>query len=142
MGHDTSGQTLKLVTLERYFSDFHGTVGKMTVGDFSCFTMERPWFGNEPEISCIPCGTYQIVFDYYHRGDYESYLLVGVPGRTLIKIHKANRASELLGCIAPGTHISELSGYPAVLDSTKAFDGFMREMAEDEGVLTITTKEM
>lgn len=66
-----------------------------------CKTIELPWLGNEPRISCIPEGSYllrkrcSLKFKWHFE-------VVGVPGRKDILIHPANHAAkELKGCIAP-----------------------------------------
>lgn len=66
-----------------------------------CKTIELPWLGNTPRISCIPEGTYllrkrcSVKFKWHFE-------VVGVPGRKDILIHPANHAAvELKGCIAP-----------------------------------------
>jgi hypothetical protein len=43
-------------------------------------------------------------------------LVLGVPGRDGIRIHIANKPSELLGCLAPGNGV----GTDTVTDSTNA----------------------
>ncbi|AZI34115.1 DUF5675 family protein [Kaistella carnis] len=66
-----------------------------------CKTIELPWLGNAPRISCIPEGTYllrkrcSLKFKWHFE-------VVAVPGRKDILIHPANHAAlELKGCIAP-----------------------------------------
>jgi hypothetical protein len=66
-----------------------------------CRTIELPWRDNEPRVSCIPEGRYELLKRYSKK--YQWHLLVkGVPGRSYILIHPANVAlTELKGCIAP-----------------------------------------
>ena len=65
------------------------------------YSIERPWFDNEPFVSCIPDGVYPLEWDATGR-------ILNVPRlrntepRTQINIHAANYASQLHGCIAPG----------------------------------------
>ena len=85
------------------------TLGTLTSrdGQFTCHTLERSANTDHP---CIPAGTYQVVEDWHHPNDlahrYRCPELRGVPGRDQIQIHIANRVGELLGCIAPGEHVS------------------------------------
>lgn len=116
----------------RFGSTPDGTFGTLSVGGQSWYTVERPWVQNKPSISCIPAGTYPLVLGMFYSGDgpggrpdYPAYEVQGVPGRSLIKIHKANRAIQLAGCIAPGKFLGCESGHWAVLDSTTAFKEFM-----------------
>lgn len=82
---------------------------------FLCFTIERPWADNEPNVSCIPDGHYQ--FNEHTRPDgRRAYIITDGccvatpdeldPDRGLtrwgILMHPANRPDELEGCIAPG----------------------------------------
>lgn len=75
---------------------------------FECYTIERPWKDNKRYVSAIPPApgdkaVYPVVvlkdspsFNYPHLW------IKDVPGRTWIKVHVANRPSELHGCVAPG----------------------------------------
>lgn len=85
------------------------TLGRMVSrdGQFACVTLERSADGEHP---CIEAGIYPVVLDFHHPGDPNGYPcpeLRDIPGRSEIQIHIANRASELLGCIAPGESVSE-----------------------------------
>lgn len=105
---------------------------------YSCFTIERPWKDNIPRESCIPAGMYIMKRGWYNRGNYEVFEIVNVIGRSLIKLHKANVMTELLGCIAPGTRLSALGSQWAVLGSKHAFDQIMECLeGHDEARLII-----
>lgn len=66
-----------------------------------CETIELPWRGNKPNISCIPEGRYRLEKRYSFKFKWHIHL-VNVPNRSLILIHPANDAlTELKGCIAP-----------------------------------------
>ena len=43
--------------LDRILSNAVQTVGLLTVGRKSLFTMEPPWLHNYPGLSCIPAGS-------------------------------------------------------------------------------------
>lgn len=109
------------------------TVGKLYVDSvFLCYTMEKPWKDNEPMVSCIPAGVYELNSCASPRfGD--TYCLentnlgVSLHGRTKrthILIHKANMESQLLGCIAPVSSFGVLNGKVewCGLNSTKAYN--------------------
>lgn len=110
------------------------------------YTMERPWLGDKPGISCIPPGMYSLVPHAVMHGALTGLLTyalsnpeLGVfpeppsnysgtnPVRVAILIHPANWAFQLEGCIAPGKARGLLapSGsttlLPAVLSSKDAF---------------------
>ena len=125
-----------------------GTFGQMTIWDddhrgplFTCRTVEREWMNNMPYKSCIPDGIYTMTLGMYYGGDgvggkkdYPAYVVRDVPDRDLIKIHVANTASDLLGCIAPGLDYGTVSGEWAVIQSWKAFNPMMAFLAGDQDV--------
>lgn len=97
------------------------TMGKLTVGDTTFRTIERPWI-HTPEHrgglgfeSCVPGGRYRLIPHDSHRFG-KTWALVnhdmnvyhqpddrpnGI-GRYAILLHAGNRASDVVGCIAVG----------------------------------------
>ena len=57
--------------IERFAYTKMGTLGRLTVGDLSLYTIELPWRGNEHNESCIPPGRHD-----YQR--HETLILGGV----------------------------------------------------------------
>jgi len=122
------------VTLQRIIETSQGTLGQFLLSDNSTlYTMERMSTGEHPR---IPAGLYKLKLGMYYAGDglggkadYPAYEILGVPGRTNIKIHVANRAVELRGCVAPGKALGFLQGQLAVLQSLPAFRKFMDSLA-------------
>ena len=51
---------LPVYTLLREASSNNGTLGEIFNPDGShlCYTCERPWMDNAPEVSCIPAGSF------------------------------------------------------------------------------------
>ena len=129
---------MKLLTLTRFCAapDDQGTFGVLTIDsapDARWFTVERPWKANEPGISCIPTGLYKLRHGTFDAGGgYPDLEFVDVPGRAFIEIHRANNASQLKGCIAPGKSLN-LSNW-MVLDSTKALNEILAEIAGDDDI--------
>jgi hypothetical protein len=107
--------------------------------------IERPWIpnpegpGGMPRLSCVPVGTYTVQ-PHQSVNFPDSYALVShangvwyqphqIPagqkwGRSAILLHRANRVSDVIGCLGIGKEVGELGGEPAVLRSTQA----MREL--------------
>jgi hypothetical protein len=87
-----------------------------------CKTIELPWKQNQPSVSCIPEGEYQIRKRRSAR--FGLHLeVVDVPNRSHILFHPANLAwKELRGCIAP---VMELSGEGMGLYSRVAMQRLM-----------------
>ncbi|UXI00432.1 DUF5675 family protein [Photobacterium sp. TY1-4] len=129
----------------RYFP--HGTFSTLHRADGSqvCCMVERPFLNNRPGKSCVPEGTYTL---YPHKSQKfgECYALEGEtlgvtrygPSiRTHILIHKANRVSELQGCLAPGVDFGQVGNEWAVVNSTAAFNNLMAELGGETARLTI-----
>lgn len=124
-----------MLSLERYcYSRVMGTFGTLRLEDgWECLTVERPWAGNAPSVSCIPEGVYEIELGTYHRGSYPAYGLTHVVGRSLIKIHIANLASDVQGCIGLGRDegwigTSKTKECWGVTSSRLTYDEFMRRL--------------
>jgi len=126
-----------LVVVNRWATGACGTFGHLEVhgaarDGFTCWTMERPGFPwveeNAVRVSRVPAGTYTLRLGRYHRGGYPAYELLRVPGRSLIKIHRGNTYTDVLGCIVLGEAIGLVRQLPAVVRSTAAFSNFMDVM--------------
>lgn len=113
-----------MIEIVRFCDSEMGTFGRLYMPEFSCFTVERPWISNEPFISCIPVGTYDLVPSRYHRGGYDTYEIADVPGRSRILIHKGNTMAHVQGCVAIGMLLGFVDGLWAVLHSAQAFRAF------------------
>jgi len=103
-------------------------------------TIEEEWRDNEPRISCIPTGIYRCERSTFHRGGYPTFEVTGVPGRTLIKIHRANTEEDLQGCIGLGLNLGvlkvkdedshQMTHKLAALSSRQAFSAWMASMGD------------
>lgn len=115
------------LNLVRWGSTPVGTFGKLNHSDSAwwCYTVERPWEQNRPTFSCIPAGLYGLTLGVYHKHNYPAYELLNVPERANIKIHVANYAEQLEGCIAPGLELGYISPHWALIDSQQAFNELM-----------------
>lgn len=133
---------MKSVTIRRLFTGSHGTFGRITLDGKSWWSLERPLTGDHP---AIPVGQYFLSLGTHHAGQpdaYPCYWVGDVPGRSAIQIHKANAASQLQGCIAPGLAV----GFPTInyqptlglMSSGDAFQAFMRLMSGQPGDLIVT----
>ncbi len=97
------------VVITRKFDDGVQTLGDLDYGHFKCKTLERPWKGNKPNISCIPKGTYKCVYTFSPKFMKYTYEIKNVIGRSGIRIHSANYFFDLLGCIALGSGYENLN---------------------------------
>lgn len=128
--------------IERFaWTPDYGTFGLLSLKDQTWYTLERPWLGNVVNVSCIPEGIYTVKLDLFYKPDgtnYACYQIMDVPGRTLIKMHRANIVTELKGCVALGTSLGRYKGMWSVAYSKKALDKFMSAMGgRDEATLKI-----
>jgi len=118
---------LRLVRTKFYESS---TIGRLYAEEhFICWTLEDKDRGlwQEQPLECIktvkvhsetaiPYGTYEIIKTMSPKFKKVTPLLLDVPGFEGIRIHSANKASQLEGCIAPGL----VAAGDAVIDSRKA----------------------
>ena len=102
---------------------------------FECFSLERPRDWPHP---AIPAGTYSVILSYSPHLNYITPELENVPGRTAIRIHVANRAEELLGCIAVGQTRPPVAAADTVGNSKKAFESLMTLLRTATDPLSIT----
>lgn len=142
-----------VLSVRRYGTGTSGTFSLAELQEdgstiWSGFMLEKPWLNNYPGRSCIPEGTYSAFFrtpantpaSVTHMGVYE---LVGVPGRTAILIHVANKDEDLLGCLAPGERVGNLKDSAgnvvgAVLGSRRALDALHAAARGRDLVVKIT----
>lgn len=85
--------------------------------DFACAGVERPWVDadhngvRDPDVSCIKPGKYVMKWTRSNRlslnagHDVFTYEVIGVEGASGIRIHAANWARQLKGCLAPGRSV-------------------------------------
>jgi hypothetical protein len=137
---------MKTLSVSRYGSvPGMGTFGQMLLWSdngeqlYTCRSVEREWLDNLPSRSCIPGGVYKMELGMYYGGDgaggkadYPAYEIQDVENRSLIKIHVANYAEQLLGCIAPGLHFGVFRNHWSVVKSKVAFDALMGFMDGDQ----------
>ena len=110
-----------------------------------CCTIEKPWLNNEPNVSCVPPGTYNLSpvlspkfgHVYCLENINLDVSLNGDTQRTHILIHAANKASELLGCIAVGRDFSVMGNERAVTSSKDTLRKLMNEFDGLNHVLII-----
>lgn len=124
--------------LELYLRKFRFTdkssISELFIGDSKhrqCFILERPYTGKNlrdntatpaiNESEAILPGRYELTLTWSNAFRQIMFLVVAVPGRDGIRIHTANKPSELLGCLAPGNGV----GVDSVTESTNALMNFV-----------------
>ena len=131
-----------MMELVRFASFKDRTIGRLTYNDEHFFTVERPWLDNQPNISCIPTGFYELVrFDSPKFGP-DTWEVANVTGRRFVLIHVANTPADVIGCIGLGMGLfPQLQG---VSSSKAAIENFYlmtaglekEEIIIRDGVLT------
>ena len=104
------------------------TVGRLSYGDFKCFTLELPDLNNQKDISCIPAGVYFAKKRFSPSKQKTVIEYINVPNRTYIQIHQGNFTRQLLGCQAVGDGIKWFDG-DDILDVTNSGTTFEKLMS-------------
>lgn len=116
---------LKLLRISRSTDVTFGVLIDEMTGLPICLTLELPYKGNQPSISCIPKGIYKV--QPYTSDRYRDvFQIMDVPGRTAILIHAGNTCHDTEGCVLPGLKYGKLHGVDAVLESRNALN-FLKE---------------
>lgn len=115
------------------------TIGRLTMGDFKCFTLELPWLENNRRISCIPSGSY-LATHYRSPSKGNVLLLHDVPNRTYIEVHAGNFTYQTNGCILVGDSIRHLNNddIPDVANSKKTLEMLLARVPEQGAVISIS----
>lgn len=122
--------------LQRFAYLDSGTLGRLSIGDWSCYTIERPWKDNQPNVSCIPEGVYAC--QPFSGNKFQDVIqLMDVPGRSYILIHVANFPHDVEGCIGVGDRFVSDALEPAVYNSKKTLASLMDIFVEHEERMTL-----
>ena len=102
--------------------------GKMPI--FSSISLERGWRNNEPKVSCIPEGIYNVVLEHSPAFKKLLWEIKGVDNRTECKFHSANYWLQLNGCIALGDAVGLLNAdkYYDILNSRRTLEKFEKAL--------------
>lgn len=73
-------------------------------------TLEKPWLGNQRNISCVPAGTYNVALAYMGILKAMLYCVAGVIGRDGIFFHWGNFVKDTDGCILIGKLLADIDG--------------------------------
>jgi len=119
-----------MLYLERFAYLDSGTIGKLTAGPWSCYTIERPWLDNKPNVSCIPEGEYRC--EPFSGTRFQDVVqIMDVPDRTFILFHTANFPYDVEGCIGVGDRFLSDALEPAVYNSKKTLAAFFDVVGYD-----------
>lgn len=122
---------MKLLIAREY--NENETLSHWTVFDgkdivYKCVGIELPWKMNKQSVSCIPEGIFDVIKVSTPKHP-NSFLVLNVPARNEIMIHKGNFSTgkkvDTEGCLLPGDFFSDLDGNGTVdvAASTRAMKG-------------------
>ena len=120
------------------------TIGELEFNGYKVSTIERPWLNNQPNISCIPEGTYKLKWRHSNtitritKGRHtHGYEICNVPDRSHILLHPGNYSSDVEGCIAVGKGLTVLLGQVAISHSQDTYDKLIERLGKDRSDLVI-----
>ncbi|MCW5591069.1 MAG: hypothetical protein KIS74_03120 [Burkholderiales bacterium] len=87
------------------------------------FTLELPWRENQPQVSCIPIGSWTCRRVVSPR--WGETFDIKVPGRSLIRFHWGNTEDDTLGCVLTARTFDPVKGINGAVDSKQAFGELM-----------------
>jgi len=93
----------------RVFLDEKQTLGEITCGDVTVYSLELPWKNNERRVSCIPDGLYKCTRENHKKFGW-CYRLHNVPNRDGVLIHSGTTFEHTLGCILPALNQKDING--------------------------------
>lgn len=123
---------IPIVRLERYLDNGWQTQGKLSVGNFKCYSLEKPWAMNMKNVSCIPKGIYHCKYSFSPKFLKYTYEVLSVPNRSGIRIHSGNFFFDIQGCILLGDSFKDINkdGKVDILNSSKTIKEFEQIMGK------------
>ncbi|WP_320174929.1 DUF5675 family protein [Maridesulfovibrio sp.] len=130
---------MKKVELRRVEQSEDVTIGVLTVdGEGVCWCLEEPWRENEPDVSCIPAGTYPLALEHSPSKGRMLWTIKDVQGRSYVRIHIGNSVDDTAGCVLPGELPVTKNERREVEFSARAFGKFLTAMGDGEATAQIT----
>ena len=118
---------INLLLIRDTFTE-ESTIGELFInGERICDTLERPYFNNQRNISCIPEGVYPVRLRLPRESatrDYVHLLVQDVPDRDWILVHRGNFPYQSQGCLLVGLGTEQ----DVVHNSTLAMDLLIKEI--------------
>ena len=118
---------INLLLIRDTFTE-ESTIGELFInGERICDTLERPYFNNQRNISCIPEGIYPVRLRLPRESatrDYIHLLVQDVPDRDWILVHRGNFPYQSQGCLLVGLGTEQ----DVVHNSVLAMDLLIKEI--------------
>lgn len=141
--------SMREATVTRFYFDSKETLGTLTSTNenksFVCKVLELAWLNNQSNVSCVPEGRYLCKYTRSNRmsnaagHDVFTYEVMDVPNRAGIRVHSANFAPQLLGCLALGDAHKDINSDQEldVVHSGNTIAAFVEFMNKEDFLLTI-----
>lgn len=138
-----------IIREHRFIQDQNQTMGSCVVlGEnnqplFASLLLTRGWRNNQKNVSCIPKGTYKVVFEYSNKYKRMLWEVKGVPNRSEVKFHPLNYYFDSEGCNGLGRRPKNLNNdkYLDLTDSRNTINDFHKALEPfTEAVLIITAE--
>ena len=118
---------INLLLIRDTFTE-ESTIGELFInGERICDTLERPYFNNQRNISCIPEGIYPVRLRLPRESatrDYIHLLVQDVPDRDWILVRRGNFPYQSQGCLLVGLGTEQ----DVVHNSVLAMDLLIKEV--------------
>lgn len=130
-------------TLRRIFEKNGASIGTLVVKRGAVtyaplWTLELPWRGNQPNVSCIPQGLYDVV-PHGWNGEAvkykQVYRVLDVPDRSGILFHAGNIPADTQGCILVGLGLSKADGH--IVESRAAVEQLRKWIGKEGFTLEV-----
>jgi hypothetical protein len=116
------------------------TMGTLSAGDLTLFTLELPWLNNDSLTSCIPEGEYPLPIAWSDRFERLMPRLLGVTDRSGILIHSGTTDADTHGCILVGKSATPFAVYDSRGAFALFFDWLGKAWASSPVTCIITSK--
>lgn len=114
------------IRVERKWPRDKYIIGRIYIGgEYICNSLEPPW-KNNARYTAIPKGVYEVIMNYSPKFRRVLPLLLDVPQRSSVRIHRGNYPKDTQGCILPG----ENTKVGAVMNSTKYEELICKKISE------------
>lgn len=121
----------KAKLVRKNMDDIRGVIGTLSIEDVQvCYTLERPWQNNTPEVSCIPKGFYlckRIVSPKFGT----TFEITNVKDRSHVLFHSGNQISDSRGCVLLGFQYND-SGAQLIISKSKVAHEALMKLMENE----------
>ena len=108
---------------------------------FASLLLTRGWRNNEANVSCLPIGTYPVVFEWSNKYQRKLWEVKNTGSRSEIKFHPLNYYFDSEGCNGLGRRPKHLNSdkYLDLTDSANTIKDFHKALEPfDEAILIIT----